>query len=89
MGRLTTKGRIPTLRSLRSRVVPSKVTVAKSGVAGDAAFVACLQLGRKTNLVGQVCAYGRNPRQALANMLRKGFDAVHARRGAFQGTRRR
>lgn len=91
MGRLRTKKDGPR-KGMHFRKVNSWIEVGRKpyDVSGKGAFMACAKVGYGNVRRGQpsnlgVCASGKNPRKAIAAVLRKAAAQVGARTGAFAG----
>lgn len=73
-----------------TRRIGAKVIVHRTSEGGDDAFEACIRIGggvvRGTR--GDECAYGSNPRKAIARALtRLGRSLKDRQEGAFRGGR--
>lgn len=71
--------------------VPVQAWIQRATTAGKESFKACAIWGRSPRraiqfLLGEACAYGKNPRQALGRALMLAGKRVRdSRRGAFAG----
>lgn len=68
--------------------VGTSLVVQRTSHGGQAAFEACVMVGQSLQRKHQVCAFGRNPRQAIGSALEKvGRQIKSKKRGAFAGKR--
>jgi len=67
--------------------IPSSVLIHRTGRDGEAAFEACVRISRRDirGAAGSECAYGSNPRKAVARALIRLGGALKRRPGAFKG----
>lgn len=83
----------PNFRSKRgsTRRIATKVIVHRTAERGNVAFEACIRMGTlaTTPRLGHAveCAYGKNPRAAVANAMVQFGKAIRKRKGAFRGAR--
>ena len=100
MGKQLPRPYWPEGKRQRERIIPSEVKVIASPVRHGnlawrqaEAFKACVRVGkeRKNQPMGAAwdCAYGKNPREAVANAMKKVAKFIGRRRGAFHGLRKR
>lgn len=81
-------------RGLHFRKVHSYVDVARVPEVRELPFLACVRVGGEGR-IGILsshlasCAYGKNPRKAIAAAMRKAASKTGGRRGAFAGLGRR
>lgn len=91
----------PNFRSKRgsTKRVGAKVIVHRTAERGANAFEACVRIGSMvklksvksdgTHVTNNECAYGKNPRAAVANALVQYARALKGRKGAFRGVEHR
>ena len=74
----------------RTAIIPTKVLVHRTAERGSTAFEACIRIGSRyvRGGRGSECAFGKNPRKAVANALTRLAKHMRGRKGAFRGARR-